>query len=377
MKKLKIGISGLSAWPLPMEPGKLSAPQVVLKNLVNSLMEKGHEVIFFGGKESKTKAKVISGDLFSADHEFGPEIKNPVAFSDRKVEYDMILAREVIAAYDRGEIDLLNAHDIRYSPHVYSRSDVPVLYTPHYSLETRFHDYDKYRYKIMAATKNLGVACITRDNNNFCRDLGIKVYGRTPNSVDTNLYSFGDPKKRNGLLVVNRIVPGKKIAEAIDIALSLNQKITLVGPQGSKDNEKEYYKMIESKYFNNQNVEYVGPKYGDELVKYYQSARALIYASESEGGLPLGILEAMSTGLPVVASGVGGIKDLIFAGENGFLVDSLNPTDWHDKIKLALDLDCKNVRQTILSNFTIEKSTDNYLIAYNNFLNRKELKEDE
>jgi len=377
MKKLKIGISGLSAWPLPMEPGKLSAPQVVMNNLVNSLLKKGHEVVFFGGKESKTKAKVISGGLFSADHEFGPEILNPVAFSDRKVEYDMILAREVIAAYDRGEIDLLNAHDIRYSPHVFSRSSVPVLYTPHYSLETRFHDYDKYRYRIMSGAKNLGVACITRDNNKFCRDLGIKAYGRVPNSIDTDLYSFGDPEKRNGILVVNRIVPGKKIAEAIDIALSLNQKITLVGPMGAKDNEKEYFKMIESKYFNNKNVDYVGPKYGNELVKYYQSAKVLIYTSEFEGGLPLGILEAMSTGLPVVASGVGGIKDLIFTGENGFLVNSFDPKDWHDKIKLALDLDSKNVRQTILENFTIEKSADNYLAAYNNFLNHKELKEDE
>jgi glycosyltransferase involved in cell wall biosynthesis len=60
-----------------------------------------------------------------------------------------------------------------------------------------------------------------------------------------------------------------------------------------------------------------------DLVPAYQSADVLVSTSDYEG-TPNVILEAMSCGLPVVATGVGGVPDIVSHGQTGFLVEPLD-----------------------------------------------------
>jgi glycosyltransferase involved in cell wall biosynthesis len=60
---------------------------------------------------------------------------------------------------------------------------------------------------------------------------------------------------------------------------------------------------------------------------YYQSLDVYMNTSESEG-LPLSVLEAMASGVPVVAAAVGGIPEVVGHGIHGRLVDSSRAQDY-------------------------------------------------
>jgi glycosyltransferase involved in cell wall biosynthesis len=58
--------------------------------------------------------------------------------------------------------------------------------------------------------------------------------------------------------------------------------------------------------------------YRDDLAEVYRQLAVLLIPSRSEG-LPNVALEAMAHGVPVVATSVGGLPEVVTDGENGFL----------------------------------------------------------
>lgn len=73
----------------------------------------------------------------------------------------------------------------------------------------------------------------------------------------------------------------------------------------------------------------------DELASHLNEMRLLVIPSEYEG-LPTVMLEAMACGVPVLATSVGAIPDLINDGENGFVMPNNEPACIAENIKRAL-----------------------------------------
>ena len=54
-------------------------------------------------------------------------------------------------------------------------------------------------------------------------------------------------------------------------------------------------------------------------------------------GQPLSILEALSYGMPVIATNVGGIPDIIVNKENGFLIAPKSASELSDRMAYFMD----------------------------------------
>jgi glycosyltransferase involved in cell wall biosynthesis len=82
-------------------------------------------------------------------------------------------------------------------------------------------------------------------------------------------------------------------------------------------------------------VKFLGPLPHERVLVMMQRADLFVHCSEHEG-LPVAIMEAMCAGLPVVASRVGGVPDLVHEGKTGYMVTPDDTDGYAKKILLLL-----------------------------------------
>jgi glycosyltransferase involved in cell wall biosynthesis len=103
-----------------------------------------------------------------------------------------------------------------------------------------------------------------------------------------------------------------------------------------------------------------------------RQAGMFVYISHSEG-LGSGVLLAMSAGVPVVASRVGGLPEVIQHRENGLLVENTAPAIAEAMGQLLRDPARarqygKAARQTVIARFTVDHMVRHTMEAYKSVL---------
>lgn len=352
---MKVGLIGIAGRPvLDGDPEKICAPHTIIYHLAKGLEKRGHSAIVFSVEESSDELIKVTCGLHKLKRA-RPD------YNTKTEEYNKIFTEEAIKYFKEKKIDLINCHDLRYNKNLYVETDTPVLFTVHLQMR-KFPDTDLDYCR----DKKISFATISREGELLCQEKGLSIAGYTPNGVDTDKFAFSK-NKRSGVLFAGRIHENKGVEVAIKAAILAKQKITLVGPVGTKDEDKKFFEKIRTAYFDNELVEYAGEKTQDELAEYYKNAGVMILLSESEG-MPLTILEAMSTGLPVIGSRIGGIEDIIEDGKNGFLIESRDEKLIAEKIIEAKKIDNNKCRQRVVENFSLGVMVENYIKAYENFL---------
>ncbi len=139
-------------------------------------------------------------------------------------------------------------------------------------------------------------------------------------AVDCKKFIPGE-RKDDFYLVVSRLIKPKRINLVIEAFRNLDMHLYIIGT-GSE--EKSLKKLALP------NVHFLGYLPEDQLIAYYQRAKALIFPGIEDFGMTP--LEAQACGTPVIAFGKGGALETIIEGKTGHFFHKQTPEAITDAI---------------------------------------------
>lgn len=192
--------------------------------------------------------------------------------------------------------------------------------------------------------------------------LNIRKFLIVKNGIADHRYNLSQRgNKSQNILFLSNLFINKGVLvfiEAIEmLAGRYDLRADIVGSEGdlsiSQLNEIIMAKGLHQKLFVH------GPQYGKDKYRFFEEASIYVMPSLDEA-FPLTILEAMQASLPVVASAVGGIPEIIEVGKNGFLCEPGNVQDLVFKVEKLLESESlrdqigENARRSYESTYTIQ-----------------------
>lgn len=119
-------------------------------------------------------------------------------------------------------------------------------------------------------------------------------------------------------LFVGRVEEEKGLIHAIKAVEGTNFPLKIIGYSHSGYG-RELMEYVRKNRIDN--VDFLGPLYGDELTEHYRKCRFVILPVIWFENLPNVALEAMSHGKPVVASNIGSMREVVVHEKNGLLFE--------------------------------------------------------
>lgn len=175
-------------------------------------------------------------------------------------------------------------------------------------------------------------------------------------------------ERTNRFLFVGRLSEEKGILSITQLAKKMGFFLEIIG-------DGPLSQVIKDEVLTCENIYFRGAQEKDIVIKSMKFCTALIFPSIWFEGMPITILEAFSTGTPVIASNLGAMANMIVDGENGLLVTVNDKDEWESKISQWINLSnikklkfSESARKSYIDNYTLETNRKNLIEIYNSVI---------
>ncbi len=352
----------------------IGGAQVHVKDLAIALQSDRHKVLILTGESGIYNDDLREAGIESVSCEYLQKQINPIA--------DGKSFRYILNVIDLFKPDLIAAHSSKTG--ILGRlasqiTKVPCIFTAHgWSFTTGIPEPNRTIYRwLEKLTASLAdkIICVSE----YDRQIGLKAGMNSQQllTVHNGMKDVSPQLRANPaqsdpvkIAMVARFDRQKDHATLIEAFKDVNAELILVGDGPS---------LVKTK----QKVEQLGISHKVSFLGFRQDiaeilAQVQVYALISNWeGLPCTIIEAMRAGLPVIASDVGGVKEIVLEGQTGYLVPRGDIQGLRQKLNYLIGNEPARIsmgimgRQKYESQLTFKHMYEQTLTAYQEVIGQK------
>ncbi len=284
---------------------------------------------------------------------------------------DFSLIQKLRAAL--GEHQLLHTHAFKaaFYGHAVKSSTTKHVHTHHgqtaHTLKVRL--YERIELYVMKRADQVHAVSTAMEKD--LRAKGVRHLELVENPLVMQASKIRTPRPvGSSFLYVGRLSHEKGV-DVLLKALQLTQKdftcsLTIVGDGSERKNLEALAQSLDLK-----ETTFLG--FQTSVTDFFQQADALVMPSRREG-LPLTLIEALCSGLPVIASRVGGIPDFVTSGKNGLLCEPDDPAALAQQLgaflkdRERISLEARPHMERLTERFSLEAWTKRTLALYKSVL---------
>lgn len=379
MEKLKIAF--LAPLKRPITPQTTVSRNRIVLELAQGLSKRGHKITLFGTENSQIpNVEIVSVvpkgliELSSSENPFYTE----TAYITHGIM--QLLSQQK-------QFDLIhNQMYPEFLPLIVSKLfEKPFVTTVHSQVTPELR---------MAISDTYGSSTLVSISKSAQKALNLHsrlVY----NGIDTNFYVPNPQVPKSYLLFVGRMSKAKKngkfmdpkgITNAIEVAQKTEESLKIVG----NIEDKDFYDELIAPNLS-EKIQLVGEVSSEqnlsrgEMLSLYQNAKILIFPINWEEPFGLVMVEAMSSGTPVIGYNRGSVSEIVRDGLTGFIIDPDNEDrprkgTWIIKkqgieglveaVKRIKEIDPTICRKHTEKFFTVDKMVNGYEKVYQEIINK-------